>query len=384
MAVAQITHQRYTTDGSSALEERLAHWCAGFTAEVREVIPETVLEAVVLGGGYGRGEGGVLRTDDGDFPYNDLEFYVFVRGPLLLRERQYRAILAEVTHRWTEKTGLEFEAKILTFSKIQRSLVTMFYHDLVMGHRWLYGAAQEFADCEHQRAAHRIPLQEATRLLMNRSSGLLFSAALLESDLFSAKDSDFVRRNIAKAQLALGDVVLTAFGRYHSSCRERHRRLEKLEPMVSAPWLSELLAHHQAGVLFKLHPFVSNEPRAELAREHSQVTELAGRIFLWLEERRLGMAFDSHRHYAFHQISKQPETKPARNVLINLRTFGPRVFSNRYPRERLLESLALLLWTPEGLDDELCLRKIQRDLSTRNSTFEGLVDAYRELWLRFN
>jgi hypothetical protein len=70
---------------------------------------------------------------------------------------------------------------------------------------------------------------------MNRSSGLLFSAALLDSDKFLEKDSDFVRRNIAKAQLALGDVVLSAFGRYHSSCRERHRRLEKLEPCVRRP-----------------------------------------------------------------------------------------------------------------------------------------------------
>jgi hypothetical protein len=384
MAVAQITQQRFTTDGSATMEERLAEWCAGFAEDVRKLIPEGVLEAIVLGGGYGRGEGGVLRTDEGDFPYNDLEFYIFVRGPLLLRERQYRGSPAEVTHRWSEKTGIEFEAKILTFTKIQRSPVTMFYHDLVMGHRWIYGGGQEFADCEHQRAAHRIPMHEATRLLMNRSSGLLFSAALLEADNFSTKDSDFVRRNIAKAQLALGDVVLTAFGRYHSSCRERHRRLEKLEPMVSAPWLSELLAHHQTGVLFKLHPFASNEPQDALAREHAQVTELAGRIFLWLEERRLGMAFDSHRHYAFHQISKQPETARARNVLINLRTFGPRVISNRYPRERLLESLALLLWTPEALDDDLSVQKIQRDLATRSTTFEGLVDAYRKLWCRFN
>lgn len=384
MAVAQITHQRFTTDGSAALEERLANWCRSFAEDVQKIIPASVLEAVVLGGGYGRGEGGVLRTEEGDFPYNDLEFYVFVRGPLLLRERQYRTPLANLTRRWTKKAGLEFEAKILTFRKIQRSPVTMFYHDLVVGHRWLFGSAQEFADCEHQRAAHRIPLHEATRLLMNRSSGLLFSTALLDSEDFSEKDADFVRRNIAKAQLALGDVVLSAFGRYYSSCRERHRRLEKLEPMVSAPWLPELLAHHQAGVLFKLHPFVSNEPAAALAREHAQVTELAGRIFLWLEERRLGMPFDSHRDYAFHTISKQPETKPTRNVLINLRTFGPRVFSSRYPRERLLESLALLLWTPEALDDQSCLEKIRRDLVTRGTTFERLVEAYRKLWCRFN
>ena len=105
----------------------------------------------------------------------------------------------------------------------------MFYYDLVVGHRWLFGRGGEFEDCEHHRAAHRIPLDEATRLLMNRSSGLLFSKTLIEKNEFTSADADFVRRNISKAQLALGDVVLTAFGRYHSSCRERHRRLEKLD-----------------------------------------------------------------------------------------------------------------------------------------------------------
>jgi hypothetical protein len=382
MAGASQMTQRFTTDGSDALEQRLADWCAGFTEDVKRIIPTSHLEAVVLGGGYGRGEGGVLRLPEGDQPYNDLEFYIFVHGPLLLRERQYKRRLHEIGHHWTEKTGLEFEDKILSFQKIQRSPVTMFYHDLVVGHRWLYGPAQEFADCEHHRAAHRIPLHEATRLLMNRSSGLLFSAALLEKESFTTADSDFVRRNISKAQLALGDVVLTAFGRYHSSCRERRRRLEKLEAIASLPWLPEIIGHHQIGLLFKLHPFASSEPRTILSREHADITALAGKIFLWLEERRLGIKFDSHQQYAFHPVAKQPDTKPAKNILINLRAF--RGVSTRYPRERLLESLALLLWTPEALDNDRAIQKLQAALNTRATTFANLVDAYRKLWTRFN
>src|SRR5438132_1452260 len=111
-------NQRFTTDGSAALEQRLGEWCAGFAGDVQKIIPASILGAVVLGGGYGRGEGGVLRTEQGDFPYNDLEFYIFVRGPLLFRERQFRSKLAELAHAWTEKTHLEFESKLLTFRKI--------------------------------------------------------------------------------------------------------------------------------------------------------------------------------------------------------------------------------------------------------------------------
>src|SRR3954465_5797702 len=189
--------QRFTVDGSAELELRLEMWSAEFAENVRRIIPANVLEAIVLGGGYGRGKGGVLRTANGEGAYNDLEFYVFVRRPLLLREHQLKHKLNEVGHRWTEKTGVEFESKLLTFEKIQKAAVSMFYYDLVVGHRWILGGASEFQNCDHHRAAHRIPLEEATRLLMNRASGLLFSKALLDKSDFDSGDADFVRRNIS-------------------------------------------------------------------------------------------------------------------------------------------------------------------------------------------
>lgn len=376
--------QRFTVDGSAELEQRLEKWCAEFTDDVRRIVPANVLDAVVLGGGYGRGEGGVLKTAGGEAAYNDLEFYVFVRGPLMLRERQLRGKLAGLGHKWSEKTGVEFESKLLTLQKIQEAPVSMFYYDLVVGHRWLFGADGEFKKCDHHRAAHRIPLEEATRLLMNRSSGLLFSKALLEKAEFTAEDADFVRRNISKAQLALGDVVLTAFGRYHSSCRERHRRLEKLEPAAAAPWLGKLIEHHAVGVDFKLHPYVSQENAETLRAEHRAIVSLAGDVFLWLEQRRLGTAFATHRDYALSATRKHPDTRALRNALINFRAFGPRSLRVRYPRERLLEALALLLWTPDALSDSQTLLKLQSDLVTPQRTLSGLVDAYRKIWNRFN
>jgi hypothetical protein len=63
---------RFTLDGDEALERHLAHTCARVLSGIRGLIPPRRLEAVLLGGGYGRGEGGVLRGPGGDRPYNDL------------------------------------------------------------------------------------------------------------------------------------------------------------------------------------------------------------------------------------------------------------------------------------------------------------------------
>src|SRR5580692_3959935 len=61
---------RFTIDGSQELEERLERICGQVKRRAADIVPRPKLEAIVLGGGYGRGEGGVLRTEGGDQPYN--------------------------------------------------------------------------------------------------------------------------------------------------------------------------------------------------------------------------------------------------------------------------------------------------------------------------
>ena len=229
--------RRFTLDGSAELEKHLERTCQQVLAGVRRLIPGRRLAGLLLGGGYGRGEGGVLKTGAGDRPYNDLEFYVFLRGNNFLNERRYHAVFDELGRQLSPVAGVEVEFKVLSLAKLR--------------HRLQRGAA---AVLERHRDAGGIPLAEATRLLLNRCSGLLFARERLERAAWSPEDADFVGRNLAKTQLACGDAVLTAFGQYHWSCLERHRRLRRLKAPEDLPWLSETRRHHHSGVAFKLRP----------------------------------------------------------------------------------------------------------------------------------
>jgi len=176
---------------------------------------------------------------------------------------------------------------------------------------------------------------------MNRSSGLLFALERLQRDEVTPDDADFVARNIAKAQLALGDVILTERGLYHWSCRTRRERIRTLE---LSP---DLVAHHAAGVAFKLHPTRSAASREELLALHESVSEEARKLFLRIESRRLRTTFHAVEDYTRSTLDKCPETSPLRNRLINARHFGLRAFADpRYPRQRLLHGLCELLWRP--------------------------------------
>ena len=377
---------RFTADGDLLLEQHLEKICIEVADGVSDIIPPDILDGVLLGGGYGRGEGGVLRCSDGDRPYNDLEFYIFVKGSTLIAERRFRTELSKLCHDLAPYAGLEVEFKIVSRRTLQRSETSMFFYDLACGHRRVLGGSDLLEGCGHLSRADQIPLHEATRLLMNRCSGLLFSLERLHRTTFTGEDSDFVRRNCAKADLALGDVVLAAYGSYHHSVRRRGELLAKLPELPSLPRFEMLLQMHRRGVEFKLHPIQSGAPRSALQARVNAILPVARDLFLWLESRRLGVQFDSTEEYARSSANKCPNTPGWRNFLVNMRAFGLsalREAPSRYPRRRLLETLPLLLWSPNVMRDHSLYAHLTSRLRKAPTNFADAVSAYTELWHRF-
>jgi hypothetical protein len=376
---------RFTLDGNDELESHLSGTCDTVMAGIRGLIPSRRLQAVLLGGGYGRGEGGVMRTSEGERPYNDLEFYVCLRGNRHLNERRHHLPLEVLGEILTPMAGAEVEFKIISLEELRRSRISMFSYDLLMGHRWLLGHAGLFFDLAHHRIARQIPSSEATRLLMNRCTGLLFAQERLERGEFTAADADFVHRNIAKAELAFGDAVLTAHGQYHWSCRERHRLLQRIIPDEPLSWLDEVRRCHATGLQFKLSPERSTASRAVLQAQQTAVVALGLKVWLWQEKRRLGANFTCVSDYAWGRLNKCPETSRHRNVLVNLKIRGLRsLFKTdpfRHPREQIFRALCLLLWhrpAPSPLDDP------RASTLSFTSYFANLVSSYKALWQRVN
>jgi len=379
---------RFTLDGDDALERGLKRTCARVLSGIRGLIPADKLEAVVLGGGYGRGEGGVLRGPAGDRPYNDLEFDVAIRGNRHVNEFRYHRRLDVLGEILTHLADAEIEFKITSLAELAARPVSMFSYDLIAGHRlvWSRGSTPRLTGCDHHGCAENIPSAEATRLLMNRCSGLLFARVELEREPFTPAAADFVRRNIAKVQLACGDAVLTACGRYQWSCRERHRRLERLAAHEPSPWLESVLWHHHAGVEFKLHPTSGGVPRDTLLALHREVTAVALQCWLGLEARRLGRAFPSARAYAEDAADKAPGSSLLRDFVLNFRANGFRLRAHpspwRHPRQRIFNALALLLWEPAALTDPELRSRLGTELNAHASTLDEWVAAYRSIWAR--
>lgn len=376
--------QRFTLDGSEALEQQLECLCRQVGRTALELVGPAKLEALVLGGGYGRGQGGVLQTEDGQAPYNDLEFYVFLRGNYWANVRKFRPLFHQLETNLSPTAGLHVEFKVDSLPKLRQAPVSIFTYDLVSGHRLIFGRNSIFDDCQRHADAANIPASEATRLLLNRGTGLLLAKELLRQGSLTVEESDFVGRNLAKARLALGDALLAFDGRYHWDCLERARRLRSLRRPGLEMLLPRVLEHHSAGVRFKLHPWREQKELEQFRAEHRELTRLALEVWLWIENQRLAGGCVDFRQYSCSDLDKCNAGGFWRNLALNLKAFGPRAAldpnSRRYPRQRLLNTLPLLLQDEPGTNPWNMKGHLQSQLRTAAQDWPGFVSAYKRLW----
>jgi hypothetical protein len=323
-------------------------------------------EAIVLGGGYGRGEGGVTKDSAGE-PcfFNDLDYFLFTESP---NDEE----LVVAVHEWEKaesaRMGIDVEGKCLPKNDLRQTKKSMMFYDLVAGHTIVSGPEDFLSSYSAWADPKTIAAVEATRLLWNRGTGLLFARL----DLARNQDLSVVHRNQSKAKLALGDALLTLHGNYRSFARERHQLLGQMEGLDE-----RIIKLHASGVAFKLNPTACPTLK-ELQHTQEELTELWLDCFLKVESRRLGCKFDSPEAYAVYSGKLYLEQQTLKNLFLSFRDRilrGGRLHPVRdYPRGALQRTLVLLL------ESEPDWRQVSYHLGRRLSGLHVAVEVYKRWW----
>lgn len=227
------------------------------------------LACVVLGGGYGRGEGGVLHTPDGDRLYNDLDFFVFSRGAGARARRRIDAETAGLAAEWSGILGVDVDfCRVKDAGRLRGVAGTLMYQELLRGWRPVWGRG-ELRDWIPETDAQAMPFSEAARLLLNRGMGLVFAGERLSD---GADDPDFIVRNMNKAVMGSGDGMLLAAGEYNWSGGRRREIFPEFARRSGLP--DAFAAAYEAAWRYKA------EPRPELPPEPSAVWRDCRRMFM--------------------------------------------------------------------------------------------------------
>lgn len=332
------------------LEALLRDAMTGIAADIAaDPAAAAAVRAVVLGGGYGRGEGGA--TPEGR-PYNDLDFFV------ILQSKAPAGFFDELSRKWHETLGIDVDFFLVdSLEQLYRNGDTLMMQELFAGYRVIYGDEEIFAAAP-RRPFEELPWQEGARLLLNRGTGLL----LCREKIRHRRDADFVRRNLHKAVLGDGDALLIAAGRYRRTGPERQAELATLFPADPLP------AAYAAALQFKYQPEAEAENDFQLLTLHwldecRRFLETLCRFSAAVSGRQRREAGQAARELA--RSGRESRARGLKNALLSLRylwQYPAILFPLRtHPRIKLLVLLAKKL--PEN---------------------PSYPDGYLALWKRFN
>jgi len=222
---------RHVSGNCPELDRLVDDSCAEMGREIDSLcIPR--LAGVVLGGGYGRGEGGArekLETrvgvgetiDKFHSPTptlsNDLDFFAITEdgAPEAETIATIGEALKPVSEKWSKKLGVDVDFAVKIPWRLKHDEERIMVQELVRGYFDVAGKKGEdlFSGIAKIDAA-KLPWMEAARLLMNRGMGLLFA-------MTGNHGLDFVNRNINKCILGVGDAFLVSRGLYNWRIEDR-------------------------------------------------------------------------------------------------------------------------------------------------------------------
>lgn len=209
----------FTGTGSPEAEARVAEDLAVIVDAVRSTPSPERLEAVLLLGGFARGEGAVVRDAGGVLRgFNDYDLLlVFSSRP------RDSAPFQNLSHKLAERLAIEFvDLGVAGAADLAAAPPTLFWYELGLAHRVLWAAGEP-------PPVRRFPQSdldpaEGSRLLVNRGMGLLWAALRLrppEGGRTAPRDLEFSAIASHKAVLAAGDAALLRENAYALGARER-------------------------------------------------------------------------------------------------------------------------------------------------------------------
>ena len=376
----------YTWGGPAEVERRIAQDQQRVAAAVLDQVDARQLAALVLAGGYGRGEGG-WRWDQGvPVPFNDYDYFVVVRGLGRRRLRDLSRRLASLGHELSRELGLEVDFAVLAEKRLSRLPEGLMYSELRWRNRCLVGDASCLRRIRSP-APEDLPLGEFTRMMLNRGALLLMNElALKDGPVDALEDEERFDRYVAKAVIAAGEARLAAAGCYRPSIRSRQLSLAS----VCAPSDEGFLDLHRWAVHVKYGRRSGPESaEARHARQSRGVSAWLGALRK-LEGRRLGAAIGDWQPYARADVDKgQSGRGPGavlKHVALHVRDRrrtrwvlqSDRLLRN--PRERLLAALPLLLSTDRSGGCPSAAAALGEPL---HAEWRDLAQAFLASWRRY-
>lgn len=227
---------------SASNGRRIERDLARITQRIRAAAGQRLV-ALLLVGGYGRGEGGTVGEGEHAAAHNDYDLVAVCPES----SRPLAASLHAAAGELSRELGVDVDVHVVSPELVAHPPKTLFWLDVSLGGRRVLFGDESIVATSSPIAVRDIPLDECARLLANRATGIALSRLAGPS----ARPLE-AARHIHKAVLACGDARMVAADRYVLKVADRARVMADMSRGGVIP--DGLAAAYRDAAAFRMRP----------------------------------------------------------------------------------------------------------------------------------
>jgi hypothetical protein len=240
------------------------------------------MRALVLLGGYGKGEGGVHKVAGKYRPHNNFDLLLVTREISKRKRESIHRRLAAKLEALSEAFMAGIDLSIMNQWQLELMPTRVLWYDMREGHKTLLGDRHFIPSINHER--NKIPAWDVRNLMVNRGSLLLINLLCMQQNERSEQLDKLVVKHTMKAIIGYGDALLFCLGDYHWSYQEKQKRL-----LNHAEIDLKFKKLYEQAMSFRRTPTYNYYLANDLSDWHAEVMQQLEKVHLRCESLRLGL-----------------------------------------------------------------------------------------------
>lgn len=241
----------------------------------KDLFSKSQTAALILIGGYGRGEGGVVQENGTYHPHNNLDLLYIYNGKInahLIEQANKK--LQEISKEY----GIGIDMSAINKQKLMRLDGLVVSYDMRYGHRTLLGDSKFLKD--HKAfSLYNIDPADMRQLLVNRGTLLLINRVLLNKPSLTKDEKKLIIKHAIKAIIGYGDALLYFNDSYHWSYMQKQSNMSESNNIDKS--IKDL---YSEAIIFRFMPDYDTYMRKDLKAWNDELIKTLSSIHLQCEK----------------------------------------------------------------------------------------------------
>ena len=298
-----FSHQQFTYYGAKDAETFLVDVLTKIRTLFKEHFSDEQTAALILIGGYGRGEGGVVNKNGIYRPHNNLDL-LYIHNETL--DKKMLKSVDEALQNISKEYDIGIDLSAVTKKKLLTLEGLVISYDMRFGHKTLLGDSS-FIQEHGNFSVYNIDPVDIRQLLVNRGTLLLINTLLLQKEELSTKEKKLIIKHAIKAIIGYGDALLFFHNQYHWSYAKKQSNMTKLSAIDE-----KTKALYTEAIAFRFKPDYETYLQKDLHRWNKELLKTLGEIHLECEKINLAKRNLSWDDY--FDVSLLKKSYPAKNM----------------------------------------------------------------------